>query len=484
MATHKPFRELLNPGANFDFIGQVRTWILISVVLVAGSIAMLFVNKSVRGDYLNWTIDFKGGTEIVFGFEDKASGAPADIGSGDVRQALEKGGKSGVDVSDFSWTFEDEGGVERDAVGIIVRTPEFSAVSEKEQEEIAEALVEALAASDVTSVQWSGDRLFLRSNKPVSWEAAREFFAARSLVLKPWGELEGQFTTPVEGIGEYNSQLSIEGIGAQYETLLQEQLGDGLLVELIQVDAVGAKAGERLRNDGIKALFYAMALIMLYLAFRFDVRYAPGAVVALLHDAILVVGVFAVTWQPVSLTSVAALLTVIGYSVNDSVVIFDRIRENVERLKDKRFSRVINISLNETMSRTLITSLTTFVAALMMNIFGTGLVQNFAFALNVGVVVGVYSSIFVAAPVALAIHNRWFAGPAETSRSGRSSSGGRPSASAPATSTRTRAPASEAGLEPADLTDDEDDGEDLEDETGGPRRRGPARRGKKKRRKR
>jgi preprotein translocase subunit SecF len=170
--------------------------------------------------------------------------------------------------------------------------------------------------------------------------------------------------------------------------------------------------------------------------------------------------------------------------VNDSVVIFDRIRENVERLKDKRFSRVINISLNETMSRTLITSMTTFVAALMMNIFGTGLVQNFAFALNVGVVVGVYSSIFVASPVALWIHNRWFAGPAETSRSGRSSSGGRPSASAPATSTRTRAPASEAGLEPADLTDDEDDGEDLEDETGGPRRRGPARRGKKKRRKR
>jgi preprotein translocase subunit SecF len=124
-----------------------------------------------------------------------------------------------------------------------------------------------------------------------------------------------------------------------------------------------------------------------------------------------VIGVFAITWQEVSLTTVAALLTVIGYSVNDSVVIFDRIRENVVRLKDKKFGRVINISLNETMARTLLTSITLFVVTLMMNILGTGLVRNFAFAMNIGVIVGVYSSVFVASPVALGIHNRWFSGP-------------------------------------------------------------------------
>jgi preprotein translocase subunit SecF len=202
-----------------------------------------------------------------------------------------------------------------------------------------------------------------------------------------------------------------------------------------------------------------MALIMLYLAFRFDVRYAPGAVVALLHDAILVVGVFAVTWQPVSLTSVAALLTVIGYSVNDSVVIFDRIRENVGRLKDKRFSRIINISLNETMSRTLVTSLTTFVATLAMSIFGTGLVRNFAFAMNVGIIVGVYSSVFVASPVALAIHNRWFAGAADKGKAAPTTPGPEPKAR------------SSSGDDSGSASDDSK-----------PKRRGPARRNKKKRR--
>jgi preprotein translocase subunit SecF len=183
-------------------------------------------------------------------------------------------------------------------------------------------------------------------------------------------------------------------------------------VSVVQVYGVGPKAGEQLRNDGIKALFYAIVLIMLYLVFRFDVRYAPGAVVALLHDGMIVVGAFAVTWTDFSLTTVAALLTVIGYSVNDTVVIFDRIRENVGRLKDKKFARIINISLNETLSRTLLTSLTLFVVTIMMNIFGTGLVRNFAFAMNIGVIVGVYSSIFVAAPVALYIHNKYFAAPA------------------------------------------------------------------------
>ncbi len=132
--------------------------------------------------------------------------------------------------------------------------------------------------------------------------------------------------------------------------------------------------------------------------------------IALLHDSILVVGVFAVTWMDVSLTSVAALLTVIGYSVNDTVIIFDRIRENVGRLTDKRLPRVVNISLNETLSRTLLTSLTLFVVTLMMNIFGTGLVRNFAFAMNVGVVVGVYSSIFVASPFLLWADARFYPG--------------------------------------------------------------------------
>ena len=136
---------------------------------------------------------------------------------------------------------------------------------------------------------------------------------------------------------------------------------------------------------------------MVYIAVRFDFRYGPGTVVALLHDAILVMGAFAITYKEFSLTTIAAILTVIGYSMNDTIVVFDRIRENASRLRDKKFDRVVNISINETLSRTILTSATVFFVTLAMNIFGTGVIRDFAFAMNVGVIVGTYSSIFVAA---------------------------------------------------------------------------------------
>jgi preprotein translocase subunit SecF len=122
----------------------------------------------------------------------------------------------------------------------------------------------------------------------------------------------------------------------------------------------------------------------------------------------MVMGVFALTWTEFSLTTVAALLTVIGYSMNDTVVVFDRIRENEHKLKDKKLDRVINISINETLSRTLLTGLTTFSTTLAMNLLGTGLVKNFAFAMNIGIIVGTYSSIFVAAPIVLWLNERYF----------------------------------------------------------------------------
>ncbi len=475
MATHKPFRELVNPKSQFDFIGRIKTWVTLSILLIGVSIGALFVNKSVRGDYLNWTIDFRGGTEIILGFENK-EGTPADVSSGDVRNALSSAGKHGFDVSDFRWQVDGESGKRH---GIILRTPDFGAVSKERQAELEQKLITLLADNDIRGSRWSGDRLFIRSGKAISWDVVQTFFAKEGLELKPWAteDIEA-FANPVEGTGEFSTQFSIRGVGTQYQKLIQAELGDGLVVNIIQVDGVGAKAGAKLRNDGIKSLFYVMALIMLYLAFRFDIRFAPGAVVALLHDALLVVGVFAITWQPVSLTTVAALLTVIGYSVNDSVVIFDRIRENIGRLKDKTFARIINISLNETMTRTLMTSITLFVVTLMMNVFGTGLVRNFAFAMNIGVIVGVYSSVFIASPVALFIHNKWFA--SKRKSSGKSKGSGRHK-------TKTSPPPKpRVKLEPdrklaIDSDDDSEAGSD-KNKNPAPRGRGPAKRKKRKKR--
>tara|TARA_R110002096_G_scaffold44526_8_gene120297 strand:- start:113649 stop:114902 length:1254 start_codon:yes stop_codon:yes gene_type:complete len=410
--THKPFRELVKPNGNFEFIEKRKTWALVSLIAVFACIAMLFVNKSTRGDYLNWTIDFKGGTELILAFENQ-DGTPHPVDAAMIRGALNDAGKSGFAVSNFAWQTEGPDGNAVEASGMLVRTPEFGAVKKEEGRKIAADFVTTFADPGILKATWSGDRMFVRASGTIDWAAAEAFFQKHNKHLREWTpENVEAFSVPSEGTQEYNLQFSVAGLDAQYQELIASALGGEVIVKIQNVYGVGARAGEKLKNDGIKSLFYVMALIMLYLAFRFDVRYAPGAVVALLHDAILVVGVFAITWQEVSLTTVAALLTVIGYSVNDSVVIFDRIRENVVRLKDTKFGRIINISLNETMARTLLTSITLFVVTLMMNLLGTGLVRNFAFAMNIGVVVGVYSSIFVASPVALAIHNKWFGGPA------------------------------------------------------------------------
>ncbi len=414
--THKPFRELVKPGSNFEFVGRTRLWVVISLFLIAGSIAMLFVNNAVRGDYLNWTIDFKGGTEMIFGFRDKESNAYATVSSGDVRKALKDGGVRDFEVSDFSWTDDKDVTVK----GMLVRTPSFGAVKGKKGAEILAALRAKFADLEIMNARWSGDRIYVRTKKPMNEEACKAFLAQYELEMKPWGEFATDYLTPDEGTGEYDTQLPVYGLERQYARALEGKLG--VSVKLIQSYAVGARAGKELRNDGLKSLFYAIALIMLYLAFRFDVRYAPGAVVALLHDGVLVIGVFAITWMDVSLTSVAALLTVIGYSVTDTVVIFDRIRENVSRLKDKKMARIINISLNETLQRTLLTSLTLLVVTPMMFIFGTGLVRNFAFAMNVGVIVGVYSSVFIASPVLLYLDTKYYSGRAAPSKGKKSPS--------------------------------------------------------------
>jgi preprotein translocase subunit SecF len=241
-------------------------------------------------------------------------------------------------------------------------------------------------------------------------------FKAAGLDLKPWTDKEiTQYAHPDEGNGEYSSQFAMWGLDRQYELILEKALPT-IDVEVAQSYGVGAKAGDKLRDDAAKSIIYAIFLIMLYLAFRFDVRYAPGAAFATIHDAVMVIGVFALTWTEVSLTSVAGLLTVIGYSVNDTVIVFDRIRENQAKIKDKRLDKIIDISLNEMLVRTILTSLTVFATTLVMNIFGTGVVKNFAFAMNIGVIVGTYSSIFLAAPVFMYVSQQWYSGPAKVRR--------------------------------------------------------------------
>jgi preprotein translocase subunit SecF len=412
MSEHK-FRYLLSPGSDFQFVAKFRTWVVLSFVLMAACIGMLFVNKAVRGQYMNWTTDFKGGTEVTYAFKNKATNTFVAVDPHTVRQSLKDGGENGFDVSDITYTNES-----REVVnGMIIRTPRFSAITAEQSTKSLAAFNKKFEDRNIEKAIWSGDRLLVRSGKALTDTEAAQVFISAGLELKPWqAEQSKSYAHADEGTGVFNSEFSIWGIDRQIETILEKGLGDKIDVAPISSYAVGAKAGDKLRDDAAKSLIYAIFLIMLYLVFRFDIRYAPGAAFATIHDAVMVVGVFAVTWTEVSLVSVAALLTVIGYSVNDTVIIFDRIRENQVKLKDTKLKRIINLSLNETLVRSVLTSLTVFATTLIMNIFGDGLVRNFAFAMNIGVIVGTYSSIFLASPIFLWISNTWYSGPPRVRR--------------------------------------------------------------------
>ena len=168
-------------------------------------------------------------------------------------------------------------------------------------------------------------------------------------------------------------------------------------IDLRRIEYVGPQIGSELRDDGGTAMLIALAFMMLYIAFRFQSRFAGAAVIALIHDVIIVVGIFSLIQIEFDLTVLAALLAVIGYSLNDTIVVSDRIRENIRSMDSDNTHEIINTSLNQTLGRTLITSLTTLLVLFSLYFLGGELIKNFALALIFGVVIGTYSSIYIAA---------------------------------------------------------------------------------------
>lgn len=171
-------------------------------------------------------------------------------------------------------------------------------------------------------------------------------------------------------------------------------------------EEVGPKIGEELKGKAILAIFWALLGIILYIWWRFEFTFGLAAVAALFHDILITIGIFSFLGIEISLSIVAALLTIVGYSLNDTIVVFDRIREDLKIYRKESYGSVINHSINETLSRTIITSLTTFVVVLSLYLFGGTVIHDFAFAILVGVIVGTYSSIFVASPLMVEHFNK------------------------------------------------------------------------------
>ncbi len=196
-------------------------------------------------------------------------------------------------------------------------------------------------------------------------------------------------------------QEALSTLGQDLQTRLKGLLSSRFdhFSEIRRVESVGPKVGEELRMKALEAGLFTLVGILIYISVRFRFNYAFGAVAALFHDVLITMGVFVLLGKEFNLTTVAALLTIIGYSLNDTIVVFDRIRENVSRLPKTSLLDIVNLSVNETLSRTILTSLTTFFVVAILFFFGGQIIHDFSFAMMIGLLVGTYSSIFVASPI-------------------------------------------------------------------------------------
>ncbi len=192
----------------------------------------------------------------------------------------------------------------------------------------------------------------------------------------------------------------LEDIGKKIKVSLESEFPkDGF--EVRRVEMVGPKVGKDLRQKALLSLFYAMLFMLAYIWWRFEFAFGLGAVIALIHDVLITVGVISITNTEFDLTIVAALLTIVGYSINDTIVVYDRIRENLKDMRREGYAAIINRSINETLSRTILTSFTVFLVAIILFLFGGEVIHGFSLALVVGVIAGTYSSIYIASPIVI-----------------------------------------------------------------------------------
>ena len=202
-----------------------------------------------------------------------------------------------------------------------------------------------------------------------------------------------EFGSPKEVLIKMQTSDSSNEISEKLNKILDESF------TIRRIESVGPKIGKELQSDAILAIALALSMILLYIGFRFDFYYAIGSVLALIHDVLITLGIFSLLSYEIDLSIIAAFLTIVGYSLNDTIVVFDRIRENIPKHIKKTLEEVINVSLNQTLSRTVITSFTTLIVVMVLFYFGGEVIHLFAFALIVGVFIGTYSSMFIASPV-------------------------------------------------------------------------------------
>lgn len=381
------FFELVPSGTNIQFVQNRRRYLLLSLLVVLFAIGAMAFNQFQRGSVLNFGIDFQGGSQVRLAFTE-------EIDVDEVRAALDDYGYDGgsaVAVPDA----ENE---------VLIRVKEVVSISDETEAACLDA-VSGLEGVNLLENGFNhpegGSKIFLKFD-------AQPKYTEIDQVMNEAG-CEGLAEGGASKEGVFAVDYTLIGIGAKLKEQLDEHFG-GKVDHIVSSETVGAKVGKQLKVDGALSMLYAIGFIFLFVMVRFDLRFAPGGIVALTHDAIIVTGAFALTWKEFNLQTIAALLTIIGYSINDTIVVFDRVRERVALNRDAEIGETTNTALNETLSRTVLTSGTTMLVVLATWVLGSGPIKDFAFALFIGIIVGTYSSLYVASPIFLWVNDRFYKG--------------------------------------------------------------------------
>lgn len=389
--------NLIPLGRLYDFMGPRRLFMGLSLVAFFAALVGMFA----PGFGLKMGTDFKGGTELEVAF----TGA---VTAGEIESVVTASGFSHPDVIKVGDTTNPH--------HYIIRVQEVSTITPEKQAEVEKSLCGGEGQpADVctpgrtaTEVKFSpgGDKITVRFRDTPDMAFIKERIAGvGGLMLRP-----GANNPALQSERDNKVEIQLMSKGDQLMAGLRDKLGaDRVPLEPLRSEWIGPKAGAQLRDAALKAIAISIVFIMAYIAFRFDLRFAPGAVFAMVHDAVTVLGFLVLVRREVNLTTVAAVLTVVGYSVNDTVIVYDRVRENLSRLRGRSFQSLINHSISEMLNRSLLASGTTVVSLTGLFFFGTGTLKDFALTLIVGITLGTYSSIYVALPFTDWLDHTFFA---------------------------------------------------------------------------
>lgn len=374
-------------GTNYDFVGKAHLWVRISLfTFIVGLLVLIFKGP-------NFGLDFTGGHELLIEF------SKADVHPDAIRAKLDalKLGETSVQKYEES----------KEKVHYLVRVQRSSALSAEQVAEI-EGAYKQQYGQYLKRVRYnpeSGDvvEVELTPTASVASGINTSSVAVGSVMVG-----SGHPVRQVRELGRADDprfSVVLKGLDEKVVRALQEVDAGA---RAVRVEFVGPTVGKQLRNDGILAVAYALLAIMIYVALRFDFFFSPGAVICLFHDAVITVALMAALGQEFSLTTIAAILTLVGYSINDTIIVFDRIRETMGNARGAALRDIVNKSTNETLSRTVMTSATVLLSCLCLMVFGRGTVLfQFGLIMFMGVIFGTYSSIYVASPIFIYLRERF-----------------------------------------------------------------------------